>query len=170
MKRNMLAVGLAVLLLAGTTLVAEAAGGGYRGGGRGYHGGGGYYKGGGGYYRGRGGYSKGGGYYKGGGGYYKGGGRYYGGTRGFFGGGFGWWGWPGWWRPYYTYSYPYYYYAAPPVVIQQGSTEYIQQDPSPPSAPQYWYYCKEAGAYYPYVEDCPSGWMQVVPQPIPPGR
>jgi|OpeIllAssembly_1097287.scaffolds.fasta_scaffold277460_2 hypothetical protein len=48
--------------------------------------------------------------------------------------------------------------------------EYIQQDPAPPSATQYWYYCQNAGAYYPYVQDCPGGWMQVVPSPNPPDR
>lgn len=76
-----------------------------------------------------------------------------------------WWGWPG---PYWSYPYPYY---APPVVVQQEPPVYIQQ--SPPAAPQpeaqqYWYYCEEAKAYYPYVQQCPKGWMTVVPTP-PPG-
>lgn len=83
-----------------------------------------------------------------------------------------WWGWPGpYWAPYsypYPYGYPYY---APPVVVQQEPPVYIQQ--SPPAAPQpeaqqYWYYCEEAKAYYPYVQQCPKGWMTVVPTP-PPG-
>ncbi len=74
-----------------------------------------------------------------------------------------WWG-PGWWGP----SYP--YYAAPPVVVQQAPTQYIQQDPSPPSAPQYWYYCQKPQGYYPYVKECSVGWMQVVPQPPSPGQ
>jgi hypothetical protein len=69
----------------------------------------------------------------------------------------GWWGAP----------YPY-YYGASPVVVQPAPTEYIQQAPAPP-AQTYWYYCQNAGAYYPYVKDCPGGWMQVVPQPAPPG-
>jgi hypothetical protein len=51
---------------------------------------------------------------------------------------------------------------------QPGPTEYIQQAPAPP-AQAYWYYCANAGAYYPYVKDCPGGWMQVVP-PAPPGQ
>lgn len=81
-----------------------------------------------------------------------------------------WWGWPGpYWAPYpYPYGYPYY---APPVVVQQEPPVYIQQ--APPAAPQpeaqqYWYYCEEAKAYYPYVQQCPKGWMTVVPTP-PPG-
>jgi hypothetical protein len=32
-----------------------------------------------------------------------------------------------------------------------------------PAAPQYWYYCDSAGAYYPYVAECPEGWQPVVP-------
>ncbi len=152
MKQIMWAIGLAILLWAGTILPAEAAGGG------GFHGGG---------------SSMGGGGFRGGsaGAFHAGGsfhgGHFHGGTRVFIGGGFGWWGWPGWWGP----SYPYYgYYGASPVVVQQGPAEYIRQDSSTPSAPQYWYYCQEAGAYYPYVKECPSRWMQVVPQPVSPGR
>ena len=34
-------------------------------------------------------------------------------------------------------------------------------DPEP--AVQYWYYCGSAGAYYPYVAECPEGWQPVVP-------
>ena len=73
----------------------------------------------------------------------------------------GWWG-PGWWDA------PYPYYSAPPVVVPQEPTTYIQQEPAPP-AEAYWYYCQNAGAYYPYVKECPGGWMQVVPSPNPPG-
>ena len=87
----------------------------------------------------------------------------HGGTRVFLGGSLGWWGWPGWWGPAW-WGYP--YYAAPPVVVQPGPITYIQRE-APGDA--YWYYCKEAGAYYPYVKDCPGGWMQVVPQTVPPG-
>ena len=35
------------------------------------------------------------------------------------------------------------------------------------NASNYWYYCKKPGAYYPEVERCPDGWMQVVPQKPP---
>jgi hypothetical protein len=28
---------------------------------------------------------------------------------------------------------------------------------------QYWYFCQSAEAYYPYVTECPSGWMLVLP-------
>jgi hypothetical protein len=74
------------------------------------------------------------------------------------------WG-PGWWGAPYGYSYP--YYAAPPVVIQQQPQEYVRQPAARPAQQQYWYYCSEAKAYYPYVKSCPSGWMKVVPTPAP---
>ena len=32
-----------------------------------------------------------------------------------------------------------------------------------------WYYCNDAKAYFPYVRECPSGWLQV-PQTAPPGQ
>lgn len=64
-----------------------------------------------------------------------------------------WWGWPG-------YYYPYPAYAAP-VVVQQSPPVYIQQQA--PAEPYYWYYCESARAYYPYVQQCPGGWMKVVP-------
>ena len=142
MKQIMWTIGLVVVLFAGPTFPAEAAGGG------GFHGGG---------------SMSGGGFHGGGGGWH---GRWHGGTRVFIGGGFGWWGLPGWWGPGWWGAYP--YYANPSVVVQQAPTDYIQQAPAP-SQQAYWYYCQNARAYYPYVKDCPGGWMQVVPAPAPPG-
>jgi hypothetical protein len=57
---------------------------------------------------------------------------------------------------YYPPPLPYYYgygpgYYAPPAAIPQ------QQG--------YWYFCRSANAYYPYVQQCPEGWQPVVPQP-----
>jgi hypothetical protein len=83
-----------------------------------------------------------------------------------------WWG-PGWgWDPFW-YPPPYYSYA-PPVVIREEPQVYVQQPPAHP-APQseeasYWYYCADAKAYYPYVQQCPAGWLKVVPQTASPGR
>ena len=76
-------------------------------------------------------------------------------------------GWGPWWGPGYGYSYPYPYYSPPPVVIQQAPQEYVQQPAPQPEEQQYWYYCQESKAYYPYVKKCPSGWMRVVPTPAP---
>jgi hypothetical protein len=61
-----------------------------------------------------------------------------------------WGGGPDWPRD----AYPPVVVAPPPVVVQ----------PVPPP-PQYWYYCDAAQAYYPYVQQCPGGWRQVLPTP-----
>lgn len=69
------------------------------------------------------------------------------------------WG-PGWWGP----GYP--YYGAPPVIIQQQPELYFQPAPQPREQ-GYWYYCQDPQGYYPYVKNCPMGWMKVVPSPPP---
>ena len=60
--------------------------------------------------------------------------------------------------PYYYAPPPPYYYAPPPV--------YVEPYPAAP-APQSqdWFYCPNAGAYYPYVKECAGGWQRVLPQP-----
>ncbi len=100
---------------------------------------------------------------------YRGGWHSHGGVGVYIGPG-GWWG-PGpyWWGPWGSPYYPYYDYAQPPVVVQPNPPVYIQQAPqSPPE--NYWYYCQESKAYYPYVNTCPSGWLKVVPQTAPPAQ
>jgi hypothetical protein len=109
-------------------------------------------------------------------------GGYHGGYRGGYGGGhwhssFGFYfgvpigGYP-YYAPYYSpYYYPAYSYYSAPVVVQQQSPVYVEQNPQPaasaqPSAPAgYWYYCAGSNAYYPYVKECPAGWQRVAPQP-----
>lgn len=94
---------------------------------------------------------------------------------------------PGW-GPYYPRAYypgPYYpspYYAVPPypytppvivtpAPVQVAPPVYIEQTPQQAQAPSpqadsgYWYYCKPAEAYYPYVKECPQGWQKVPAQP-----
>ena len=73
----------------------------------------------------------------------------------------GWW--PGWgWPNYYPSYYPY-YPAEQTIVIQQPE---VYEQPAPRiEQPIYWYFCKEPQGYYPYVKQCPSGWMKVVPTP-----
>jgi len=70
--------------------------------------------------------------------------------------------WP-WWGP----AYPY-YYSEPPIVIQQQPPVYEQQAPQVEEQQYYWYFCPESKAYYPYVKQCPSGWLKVIPTPSPP--
>ncbi len=111
-----------------------------------------------------------------------------GGPRGGWGAGYGWRGYGGsgfyawgprpWWGPawygYPAYPYTYYPYAYPPaVVVQPNPQTYIQQAPpaiqqgppvtGQPQPPNYWYYCADSKSYYPYVRECPEGWMTVVP-------
>jgi hypothetical protein len=45
---------------------------------------------------------------------------------------------------------------------------YIQQEPTP-QPPAFWYYCQNPPGYYPYIKECPGGWLTVVP-PTGPGR
>ncbi len=85
-----------------------------------------------------------------GGGFHHGGhGRVFIGTRIFLGD-------PFWWDPWYP-PYP-----SAPVIVQQTPPVYIQQS-APGEAATYWYYCEQSRGYYPYVKECPGGWMTVVP-------
>ena len=76
------------------------------------------------------------------------------------------WG-PSYYSPYYYNPYyyrPYYYYVPNPVYVEPPQPKVYVQQPSN----NYWYYCPAAGKYYPYVQSCPQGWLQVVPQTSPP--
>ena len=42
----------------------------------------------------------------------------------------------------------------------------MQQQPQQQAPANFWYYCPDQG-YYPYVQSCPKGWLQVAPQPAP---
>ena len=52
--------------------------------------------------------------------------------------------------------------SAPPVYIQQPQA--VQPQPRT-SSDYYWHYCRDPEGYYPYVKNCPEGWLQVSPQP-----
>lgn len=66
------------------------------------------------------------------------------------------------------YAAPSYYYPAPayyapaPEYLEQPQGQY-QDDTQ-----AFWYYCAPLRQYYPQVQQCPSGWQRVPPQP-PPG-
>ena len=74
--------------------------------------------------------------------------------------------------PFYPWYYPPYYTYPPPVVaVPAAPTTYIERDSSRATAPpqrSYWYYCEASRTYYPYVKECPAGWLRVVPQMTPP--
>lgn len=101
-------------------------------------------------------------------------GGYYG--SGFYGSGFygsGFYGYP--YRYGFRYPRPYYYprtyvYQSP-VIIPSAPTVYIQRETSAAASAQprtnYWHYCRNPEGYYPYVKQCPEGWLQVAPQPAP---
>ncbi len=61
--------------------------------------------------------------------------------------------------PYYTYPQTIVIPATPPVYIQQEEIRPVQPQTN------YWYYCRNPEGYYPYVRQCPDGWLQVAPQP-----
>jgi hypothetical protein len=97
-----------------------------------------------------------------------------------YGGRYGWW-WVAdgywYWYPEPVYPYPTYVPPAPPpvVVVAPGAPPpppppppavVVQPPPPPPppagqAAPQFWYYCDETRAYYPYVSSCNAPWRQV---------
>jgi hypothetical protein len=57
-------------------------------------------------------------------------------------------------------------YPAPVVIVPYRPPEYVETDPDAPVvAPpkNFWYFCPDAGGYYPYVEECPEGWELVAP-------
>ena len=62
-----------------------------------------------------------------------------------------------------------YYEPAPVVVVPAEPQVYIEQGDvvaeQEPDGGQYWYYCRNAKNYYPYVKECPGGWQKVPPQP-----
>lgn len=60
---------------------------------------------------------------------------------------------PFWWEPPIYYAPPIYVAPTPSVYIEQGS--------------DYWYYCTDPAGYYPYIQSCPQGWLQVVPSSTP---
>lgn len=55
-----------------------------------------------------------------------------------------------------------------PVVVQSQPQVFVQQQQQADASPSFWYYCQKPQGYFPYVRQCPGGWMQVVPQTTPP--
>jgi hypothetical protein len=120
---------------------AQMHGGGSHGGGGGFHGGG-------------------GGFHGGGGGFHDGGGGFHGGGHhggGFHGGGF------------HGHSHGHLFIGAP-IIFGPGYYSYVYPYPDGyayPYEPQdsgslYWY-CRNPAGYYPDVQTCPGGWLQVLP-------
>jgi hypothetical protein len=51
--------------------------------------------------------------------------------------------------------------STPPVYIERGDA----QPAASQAAGDWWYYCADTGAYYPYVKECASEWQRVAPAP-----
>ncbi|WP_239252661.1 hypothetical protein [Candidatus Nitrotoga sp. M5] len=81
----------------------------------------------------------------------------------------------------YAYSPAYYppvptYYPlvqpAPVTYVERSDESQIDTQVASNDSPQdiqeaWWYYCVDRKAYYPYVSQCPGGWLRVAPQPAP---
>lgn len=70
-------------------------------------------------------------------------------------------GWRGNWAGYYGGPYAGYY--APPVVYAPPPVAYMPP-PQPmvlaaQPQPAVWYYCEASGKYFPYAQECPTGWQ-----------
>lgn len=74
---------------------------------------------------------------------------------------------PGWGTAWPGPIYPLYYPSGIPRTVVQPRYDQDVQAPSPEEE-DYWYYCREPEGYYPYIKNCPGGWMKVVPPPEAP--
>jgi hypothetical protein len=82
----------------------------------------------------------------------------------FFGGGVFYAGGPWFWSDYDTWPFNEDYLTPP-----ESAPMYIEQDEAPDQpANTSWYYCSNPPGYYPYVQNCASGWQRVQPN-LPPG-
>jgi hypothetical protein len=93
------------------------------------------------------------------------GGGYGGGWRpaayGPYGGGWG-SGWRGNWAYGGGYYGPYAGYYAPPIAYAPPVVYMALPQPMVLAAqpqPAVWYYCPASGKYFPYIQDCPTGWQ-----------
>lgn len=57
------------------------------------------------------------------------------------------------WAPPINYPPPLFIDQSPPVSIEPAAN--------------YWYYCPDPRGYYPSIQECPNGWLQVVPNNLP---
>ena len=71
-------------------------------------------------------------------------------------------GWRGNWAYGGSYYGPYGGYYAPPVVYAPPVTYMPPPQPMVLAAqpqPAVWYYCQASGQYFPYVQECSTGWL-----------
>ncbi len=75
-----------------------------------------------------------------------------------------WFGGPFWWGIPFGYGFP--YVVERPVIVQPSAEPVFV--PSAAQQMHYWYYCRDAQMYYPYVSACPSAWQEVPATPAAP--
>lgn len=67
------------------------------------------------------------------------------------------WGYSGgYYGPYAAYYAPPVVYAPPPVVTYSPPQPVVLAAQPQPAV---WYYCAASGKYYPYAQECPTGWQ-----------
>jgi hypothetical protein len=54
-------------------------------------------------------------------------------------------------------------FVGPPIIFGSGYYPYGYSYPYPDDSSSYQWYCSDPAGYYPDVQTCPSGWLQVVP-------
>lgn len=64
------------------------------------------------------------------------------------------------WGPWWAMPPPIYY--SQPIVVEPEPPIVIDQTIAPVN---YWYFCRPANTYYPYVKDCPAAWEKVPAKP-----
>lgn len=66
--------------------------------------------------------------------------------------------------PYFDYPYFDYPYSYPArIIVREPAAPVTYIEKSDQDGPYYWYYCTEPKGYYPHIDKCPVGWLQVVP-------
>ncbi|HEX5280767.1 MAG TPA: hypothetical protein VFW28_11880 [Micropepsaceae bacterium] len=72
---------------------------------------------------------------------------------------------PFWWPGYYPWGYPWAFpYYAPQVVVRYAPSGYLPAAAAPQQ--QFWYRCGNPEGYFPYIQNCMTGWERV---PVAPG-
>lgn len=75
------------------------------------------------------------------------------------------WGYAGgYYGPYAGYYAPPVVYAPPPVITYAPPSQPVVLAAQP--QPAVWYYCAASGKYYPYAQECPTGWQTQAATPL----
>jgi hypothetical protein len=65
------------------------------------------------------------------------------------------------------FAFPAYWYADAYPYLPSQPVYYIERSEEELRSSSLWYYCESEAAYYPYVAQCPAGWIQVEPFTLP---